>query len=79
MAVVEDNKFTRETIDKYLIKCKELYPEKDTLLLEICIAQYLLYDVQKIERPDNKVEAFINANNKLQELIQQTREINNEK
>ena len=75
---MEKDSFCRECIDKYLVEAKKQYPNVDNHLLEICIAQYLLYDVEKIDKPDENLKEFVEANNKLEELKKNTKEIESE-
>ena len=42
---MENDKFDRETIDKYLEILIKKYPKVDLHLLEHIVASYLLYDV----------------------------------
>jgi len=72
------DKFDRETIDKYLVIAKKQYPDIDTHLLEYAIADYLIYDVEKKERPKDDNEDFIRANKVIEELIEQKRIIDKE-
>jgi len=76
---MEIDRFDRPTIDKYLVMAKKQYPDVDILLLEYAIADYLIYDVEKQERPteDNKdfikanevIEGFIRANKVIEEKM----------
>ncbi len=56
---MENDKFDRETIDKYLVIAKKQYPDIDIHLLECAISECLLYDVEKRERPIEENEDFI--------------------
>ena len=64
------DKFDRETIDKYLVIAKKQYPDVDIHLLEYAIADYLIYDVEKKERPKEDNDDFIRANKVIEELIE---------
>jgi hypothetical protein len=75
---MENDKFDRETIDKYLVIAKKQYPDIDIHLLEYAISEYLLYDVEKRERPIEENEDFIKANKVIEELIAQREKINKE-
>ncbi len=75
---MEIDRFDRETIDKYLVIAKKEYPNIDTHLLEYSISEYLLYDVEKRERPVEENEDFIKANKVIEELIAQREKINKE-
>jgi hypothetical protein len=46
--------------------------------LEYAISEYLLYDVEKRERPIEENEDFIKANKVIEELIAQREKINKE-
>ena len=73
-----NDKFNRETIDKYLEILVKKYPKVDLHLLEYVVASYLLYDVEKREKPKEVNEDFIKANKVIQELIEQREKINKE-
>ena len=75
---MEIDRFDRERIDKYLVMAKKQYPEVDIHLLEYAIADYLIYDVEKNERPTEEMEDFIKANKVIQELIEQKRILDKE-
>ena len=64
---MENDKFDRETIDKYLVIAKKQYPDIDIHLLEYAISEYLLYDVEKRERPIEENEDFLKANKVIEE------------
>jgi len=66
--MAEKDSFCRECIDKYLLEAKKQFPDIDNHLLEICIAQYLLYDVEKREKPDENLKEFVDAKNQLELL-----------
>jgi hypothetical protein len=72
------DRFDRETIDKYLVMAKKQYPDVDVHLLEYAIADYLIYDVEKNERPTEDHEDFIKANKTIEELIEQKRILDKE-
>ena len=75
---MENDKFDRETIDKYLVMAKKQYPDIDIHLLEYAIADYLIYDVEKNERPTEDNEDFIRANKVIDDLIEQKRILDTE-
>lgn len=72
------DRFDRETIDKYLVAAKKQFPDVDIHLLEYAIADYLIYDVEKNERPTEDHEDFIKANKTIEELIEQKRILDKE-
>ena len=72
------DRFDRETIDKYLVMAKKQFPDVDVHLLEYAIADYLIYDVEKNERPTKDSEDFIRANKVIEELIEQKRILDKE-
>ena len=67
---MENDKFNRETIDKYLEILVKKYPKVDLHLLEYIVASYLIYDVEKQERPSEENEDFIKSNQVIEELIE---------
>ena len=75
---MENDKFNRETIDKYLEILVKKYPKVDLHLLEYVVASYLLYDVEKREKPIEENEEFIRANKVIENLIAQRDKINKE-
>ena len=75
---MENDKFDRETIDKYLEILVKKYPKVDLHLLEYVVASYLLYDVEKREKPIEENEEFIRANKVIEDLIAQRDKINKE-
>ncbi len=75
---MENDKFDRETIDKYLEILVKKYPKVDLHLLEYVVASYLLYDVEKREKPTEENEDFIRANKVIEVLIAQREKINKE-
>jgi hypothetical protein len=75
---MENDKFDRETIDKYLEILVKKYPKVDLHLLEYIVASYLLYDVEKQEKPKEVNEDFIKANKVIEELIEQRNKVNKE-
>ena len=72
------DRFDRQTIDKYLAMAKKQYPDVDIHLLEYAIADYLIYDVEKNERPTKDSEDFIRANKVIEELIEKKRILDKE-
>jgi hypothetical protein len=58
-------------MDKYLQILVKKYPKVDLHLLEYVVASYLLYDVEKQEKPKEVNEDFIKANKVIEELIEQ--------
>jgi hypothetical protein len=75
---MENDKFNRESIDKYLEILVKKYPKVDLHLLEYVVASYLLYDVEKREKPIEENEEFIRANKVIENLIAQRDKINKE-
>jgi hypothetical protein len=75
---MENDKFDRETIDKYLEILVKKYPKVDLHLLEYVVASYLLYDVEKLEKPTEENEDFTRANKVIEELIGQREKIDKE-
>ena len=75
---MESDKFNRETIDKYLEIQIKKYPKVDLHLLEYVVASYLLYDVEKKEKPEGENEDFIKANKVVEELIEQRKRVEKE-
>ena len=75
---MENDKFNRETIDKYLEILVKKYPKVDLHLLEYIVASYLLYDVEKQEKPEGENEDFIKANKVVEELIEQRKRVEKE-
>ena len=72
---MESDKFNRETIDKYLEILIKKYPKVDLHLLEYIVASYLIYDVEKQERPSEENEDFIKGNQVIEELIEQRKRV----
>lgn len=68
------DKFDRETIDKYLVIAKKEHPDVDIHLLEYAISSYLIYDVEKEEKPENENEDFIKSQIAFDELIRKKEE-----
>ena len=75
---MESDKFNRETIDKYLEILVKKYPKVDLHILEYIVASYLLYDVEKQEKPKEENEDFIKANKVVEELIEQRKRVEKE-
>ena len=75
---MEGDKFNRETIDKYLEILVKKYPKVDLHLLEYVVASYLLYDVEKQERPTGENQDFVKSNQVIEELIEQRKRIEKE-
>jgi hypothetical protein len=75
---MENDKFNRETIDKYLEILVKKYPKVDLHLLEYIVASYLIYDVEKQERPSEENEDFIKGNQIIQELIEKRKIVDKE-
>ena len=57
---------------------KKQYPDVDVHLLEYAIADYLIYDVEKNERPTEHNEDFIRANKVIEDLKEQKRILDKE-
>jgi hypothetical protein len=66
---MQNDKFDRETIDKYLEILVKKYHKVDLHLFEYVVASYLLYDVEKQEKPKEVNEDFIKTNKVIKELI----------
>ena len=75
---MEIDKFNRETIDKYLEILVKKYPKVDLHLLEYIVASYLIYDVEKQERPSEENEDFVKSNKVIEELIESRKRIDKE-
>ena len=75
---MESDKFNRETIDKYLEILIKKYPKVDLHILEYIVASYLLYDVEKQEKPEGENEYFIKGNQVIEELIEQRKRVEQE-
>jgi hypothetical protein len=75
---MENDKFNRETIDKYLEILVKKYPKVDLHILEYIVASYLLYDVEKQEKPEGESEDFIKSNQVIEELIEQRKRVEQE-
>ena len=75
---MENDKFNRETIDKYLEILVKKYPKVDLHILEYIVASYLLYDVEKQEKPEGENEDFIKGNQVIEELIEQKKRVEKE-
>lgn len=75
---MENEKFDRETIDKYLEILVKKYPRVDLHLLEYIVASYLLYDVEKRDKPKEENEEFVKANKVIEELIEKRKIIDKE-
>ena len=75
---MENEKFDRETIDKYLEILVKKYPRVDLHLLEYIVASFLLYDVEKQEKPKEENEEFVKANKVIEELIEQRKRVEKE-
>jgi len=75
---MENDKFDRETIDKYLNILVKKYPIVDLHLLEYIVASYLLYDVEKREKPTGESEDFKRDNKVIEELIEQRKRVDKE-
>jgi hypothetical protein len=75
---MENDKFNRETIDKYLEILIKKYPKVDLHILEYIVASYLLYDVEKQEKPEGENEDFIKSNQVIEELIEQRKRVEKE-
>ena len=75
---MEIDRFDRQTIDKYLVMAKKQYPDIDMHLLEYAISDYLIYDVEKNERPTEDNDDFIRANKVIEELKEQKRILDKE-
>ena len=70
--------FDRESIDTYLEILVKKYPKVDLHILEYIVASYLLYDVEKQEKPEGESEDFIKSNQVIEELIEQRKRVEQE-
>ena len=70
--------FDIHLFNNYLVLAKKQYPDIDITLLQYSIASYMFYDVKGIKRPDDTNEEFIRVNNKIEELIKNTKIITKE-
>jgi hypothetical protein len=68
---MENDKFDRETINKYLEILEDKNHKVDLHLLEYVAASYLIYDVEKRDKPIEENEEFIRANKVIEEFIAQ--------
>ena len=75
---MENDKFNRETIDKYLEILVKKYPKVDLHILEYIVGSYLLYDIEKQEKPKKENEDFIKANKVVEKLIEQRKRVEKE-
>ena len=75
---MENDKFNRETIDKYLEILVKKYPKVDLHILEYIVGSYLLYDIEKQEKPKEENEDFKKANKVVEELIEQRKRVEKE-
>ncbi len=75
---MENDKFDRETIDKYSVMARKQYPDIDIHLLEYAISDCFIYDVEKNERPTEDNDDFIRANIVIEKLIEQKRILDKE-
>ncbi len=74
-SVEEEIKYSFD-IDEYyhFIKLtKDKYKELDNHLIEYIVASYLIYDKNGVEKPDENHPDFVKQNEKIKELIENTR------
>jgi hypothetical protein len=65
-------------LDEYIHYVKiasDKYKDVDIHLLEFIVASYLIYDKNGIEKPDENHPEFIKQNEKIKELIENTKNI----
>jgi hypothetical protein len=74
--VEEINKLNVDLFNHLCSMAKEKNPTVDINLIEYSVASYLYYDVNKIEKPIDENEDFIKSNNKIKELIEETKKVN---
>lgn len=70
--------FDIDEFNHYLALSKKSFPDVDLSLIQFSVASYLIYDVKGIKRPDETNEEFIRVNNKIEELIKNTKQITKE-
>lgn len=76
--VGNETELDNELYYRYVILAKKQFKDVDLHFIEFAIAEHLLYDVKGIERPKENTEEYELSKAKIEELIKQTREINEE-
>jgi len=67
--------FDLDEYNHYVKLAYDSHKDIDIHLLEYIVASYLIYDKNGIEKPDENHPDFIKQNEKIKELIQETRNI----
>lgn len=67
--------FDLEEYKHYVKLAHDSHKDVDIHLLEYIVASYLIYDKNGIERPNENHPDFIKQNEKINELIEETRKI----
>lgn len=67
--------FDLEEYKHYVKLAHDSHKDIDIHLLEYIVASYLIYDKNSIERPNENHPDFIKQNEKINELIEETRKI----
>ena len=62
----------------YVVLAKKLYPNVDLNLIEYSVACHLIYDIRGEKRPDENTPEFIRANERIKQLIEDTRNLTKE-
>lgn len=62
----------------YVVLAKKLYPDVDLHMIEYSIACHLIYDIRGEKRPDENTPEFIRANERIKQLIEDTRTLTKE-
>jgi len=62
----------------YVVMAKKQFPNVDLHLIEYSIACHLIYDIRGEKRPDENSPEFIKANERIRQLIEDTRKITEE-
>jgi hypothetical protein len=78
----EDNKDTGNKTEldtdlyyHYVVLAKKLFPDTDLHLIEYSIACHLIYDIRGEKKPDENTPEFIRANERINQLILDTRKL----
>lgn len=62
----------------YVVLAKKLYPDVDLHLIEYSIACHLIYDIRGEKKPEENTPEFIRANERIKQLIEDTRKLTKE-
>ena len=62
----------------YVVLAKKLYPDVDLHMIEYSIACHLIYDIRGEKKPDENTPEFIRANERIKQLIEDTRKLTQE-